>query len=233
MAEVSPQLPASGAQAPVPTSRTRTSTWPTIGPPCRHVAGSAPPQFPGPSGRPVDRSVVTVLFVRQSRGQSVGGPQAVNPHNCVAASGGRVASPLLVDVAAAFTGVMTPSPQSTDIRVRDIRDCTGPSTSPRVADPALCAAVELRGVSRVYGTGDRSGGRARRRARDVPDGIVDCRDGTVRFRQVDAVARGWWPRTSGAGSGPDRRSGHHSMRQRPPSPGSARPRSASSSRTST
>ena len=49
---------------------------------------------------------------------------------------------------------MTSSPQCTDIRVRDIRDCTGPSTAPAAADPAAPAAVELRGVSRVYGTGD-------------------------------------------------------------------------------
>ncbi len=49
---------------------------------------------------------------------------------------------------------MTPSPQATDTRVPDSRDCTGPSTSPGVADPDLHAAVELRGVSRVYGTGD-------------------------------------------------------------------------------
>ena len=70
------------------------------------------------------------------------------------ASGGGAASSLLVDGAEAFTGVMT-SPQPTDIRVRDNGDCTGPWTSPGGADPDLCAAVELRGVSRVYGTGDR------------------------------------------------------------------------------
>ena len=70
------------------------------------------------------------------------------------ASGGRVASPLLVDDAAAFSGVMTSSRQSTEIRARDIRDCSGTSASPRVADPARPAAVELRGVSRVYGTGE-------------------------------------------------------------------------------
>ena len=63
---------------------------------------------------------------------------------------------LLVDVAPAFTGVMTPSPPSTDIRVRDIRPGTGPSTAPGAAEsPALHAAVELRGVTRVYGAGDR------------------------------------------------------------------------------
>ena len=49
---------------------------------------------------------------------------------------------------------MATSPESTDIRVRDIRDCTGPSTSPGVVEPALDAAVELRGVTRVYGSGD-------------------------------------------------------------------------------
>ena len=70
------------------------------------------------------------------------------------ASTGGAASTLLVAVVAAFTGVMTTSPESTDTRVRDIRDCTGPSTSPGVVEPALHAAVELRGVTRVYGTGD-------------------------------------------------------------------------------
>ena len=47
------------------------------------------------------------------------------------------------------------SPQPTDIRARDIRDRTRPWTSPGGADPVPHAAVELRGVSRVYGTGDR------------------------------------------------------------------------------
>ena len=46
------------------------------------------------------------------------------------------------------------SPLPTDIRARDIRDRTRPWTSPE-ADPVPHAAVELRGVSRVYGTGDR------------------------------------------------------------------------------
>src|SRR4051812_18041877 len=63
---------------------------------------------------------------------------------------------LLVDVAPAFTGLMTSSPPSTDIRVRDIRHGTGPSTPPGPAESAaLHAAVELRGVTRVYGAGDR------------------------------------------------------------------------------
>ena len=70
-----------------------------------------------------------------------------------------VASTLLVDVAAAFTGAMTTSAQFIDTRVRDTRHCTGPSTPPGVAEApplyaAADAAVELRGVSRVYGTGD-------------------------------------------------------------------------------
>ena len=50
---------------------------------------------------------------------------------------------------------MTKSPQPTDIRARDNRDRTGPRTAPGGADPVPDAAVELRGVSRVYGTGDR------------------------------------------------------------------------------
>ena len=66
----------------------------------------------------------------------------------------RAASSLIIDVVAAFTGVMTTSPESTDIRVRDIRDHTGPSTCAGVAEPALHAAVELRGVTRVYGSAE-------------------------------------------------------------------------------
>ena len=48
----------------------------------------------------------------------------------------------------------TSAPLSTDSRVRDVRGCTAPSTSPTAAeDPSLNAAVELRGVSHVYGRG--------------------------------------------------------------------------------
>ena len=66
------------------------------------------------------------------------------PDNCVACARREAANPLLVDVAAAFTGVMTISPEFTDIRGRGHAPIAGP------AGPA----VELRGVTRVYGTGD-------------------------------------------------------------------------------
>jgi putative ABC transport system ATP-binding protein len=83
--------------------------------------------------------------------------QGGEPHDLVWPASGKVAaSSLLVDVAGAFTGVMTSSPPSTDIGVRDARCGTGPSTGPgAVESRALHAAVELRGVTRVYGAGDR------------------------------------------------------------------------------
>jgi len=98
-------------------------------------------------------AVVEVKLL-SDRGELVGGSTRGQPHITVwPASGGRVASPLLVDDAAALSGVMTPSRLSTHMRVRDVRDCPDTSASPGVADPARPSAVELRGVSRVYGTG--------------------------------------------------------------------------------
>src|SRR3954447_16039980 len=84
-------------------------------------------------------------------------PGAVNPPARVWPASGRVAAtPLLVGVAEAFTGLMTSSSQSTHFRVRDLSHPTESATPPDSTDsPALHAAVELRGVTRVYGAGDR------------------------------------------------------------------------------
>jgi putative ABC transport system ATP-binding protein len=90
---------------------------------------------------------------QQSKGGAVGGERVSTPDICVACVPHWAVSSLLVNVAAVFTGFMTtPPPSSTDSRVRDV---PGPSTSPRATvDPSPNAAVELRGVSHVYGTGN-------------------------------------------------------------------------------